>query len=51
MFAQNAWHYLSDLVQEGKVNKDRSDEIVKPTLVTINKEIVHHGALMAMGLE
>jgi NAD(P) transhydrogenase subunit alpha len=51
MFAQNAWHYLSYLVQEGKVNKDRSDEIVKPTLVTINKEIVHHGALMAMGLE
>jgi len=51
MFAQNAWHFLSYLVREGKINKDPADEIVKPTLVTIDKKIVHHGALMAMGLE
>jgi len=51
MFAQNAWHFLSYLVREGKINKDQADDIVKPTLVTIDKRIIHHGALMAMGLE
>ncbi|MDW7729843.1 MAG: NAD(P) transhydrogenase subunit alpha [Bacillota bacterium] len=51
MFAQNAWHFISYLVQEGKVNTDIDDDIVHPTLVTTGKRIVHHGALMAMGIE
>ena len=51
MFAQNAWHFLSYLIENGKLKRDRSDEIIHGTMVTENGEIVHHGALMAMGLE
>lgn len=51
MFAQNAWHFLSYIVQDGVIKTDTSDEIVHSTLVTYNKNIVHHGTLLSMGLE
>jgi H+-translocating NAD(P) transhydrogenase subunit alpha len=51
MFAQNAWHFLSYIVRDGALNTDTSDEIINSTLVTCNKNIVHHGTLLSMGLK
>ncbi len=51
MFAQNAWHFLSYIVKDGAVKTDTSDEIIHSTLVTLNNKIVHHGTLLAMGME
>ncbi|MGM0688158.1 MAG: NAD(P) transhydrogenase subunit alpha [Bacillota bacterium] len=51
MFAQSTFNFLSYLLQEGKVKTDTSDEIIQSTLVTHGGRIVHHGTLMAMGLE
>jgi len=50
MFAWNAWHFLSYLVQNGRINTSREDEIVESTMVTYSGQIVHYGALLAMGL-
>jgi len=50
MFAQNAWHFVSYIVQEGRFKTDTGDEIVHSTLVTCDRNIVHHGTLSAMGL-
>lgn len=51
MFAQNARHFLNHLVKEGYVNIDPADQIVNSTLVTRDGQVVHHGTLLAMGLE
>lgn len=51
MFAQNLWHFLQYLVQDGSFNMDRSDDIIRQTLVTTGGRIVHRGTLLAMGEE
>lgn len=51
MFAQSTFNFLSYLLQDGTVKTDTSDEIIQSTLVTHGGRIVHHGTLMAMGLE
>lgn len=48
MFAQNIYNYLMNVVQDGKINIDTNDEITASSLVTINKKVVHAGALSAM---
>lgn len=48
MFAQNIYNYLMNVVQEGQLNIDMSDEITAKSLVTIDKKVVHAGALSAM---
>lgn len=48
LFAHNLFNFLSYLVHDGKVRADRSDEIIGPTLVTLDGEVVHAGALEAM---
>jgi len=48
LFAHNLFHFVSYLVEDGKVRADRGDEIIGPTLVTLNGEVVHDGALEAM---
>lgn len=50
MYANAVYSFVEQLVREGRVVIDRSDEIVNSTLVTIGGEIVHHGTLKAMGL-
>ncbi|NLZ64036.1 MAG: NAD(P) transhydrogenase subunit alpha [Lentisphaerae bacterium] len=49
MFAQNVYHLVKYLVQDGRIVLDRSDEIVAGILTTIDGELVHKGALEAMG--
>ena len=51
MFAQNIYNLTKFLTHDGKIQLDMNDEIVKSILVTINGEIVHAGALEAMGLK
>jgi NAD(P) transhydrogenase subunit alpha len=48
MFAQNVYNFLSFLVCDGSIKLDSSDEIIASSLVTIDKKIVHAGALAAM---
>lgn len=50
LFAHNLLHFLSYLVKDGVVRADRDDEIIGPTLVTLNGEVIHAGALEAMAL-
>ncbi len=50
LFSHNLFHFLSYLVEDGRVRADRNDEIIGPTLVTLNGEVVHEGALEAMAL-
>ncbi len=50
LFSHNLFHFLSYLVEDGHVRADRGDEIIGPTLVTLNGEVVHEGALEAMAL-
>lgn len=50
MFAKNIANFVKFLVHDGKISLDRNDEIIAKTLTTINNQIVHHGALEAMGL-
>jgi NAD(P) transhydrogenase subunit alpha len=49
MFAHNIYHYLANLVDNGKLNINTDDEIIEKSLVTIDGKIVHKGALAAMG--
>ena len=44
MFANNIYNLLAYLAKDGKIVLDRDDPIVKSSLTTINKEIVHAGA-------
>jgi NAD(P) transhydrogenase subunit alpha len=48
LFAHNLFNFLSYLVCDGAVRADRTDEIIGPTLVTLDGEVVHAGALEAM---
>jgi NAD(P) transhydrogenase subunit alpha len=48
MFAHNIYHYLANLVHEGKVNLNMKDEIIASSLVTTEGKIVHAGALEAI---
>lgn len=50
MFAHNVYHLLKYLIKDGKLLLDRDDEIVDSILTTINGQVVHKGALEAMGL-
>ena len=49
MYANTVCSFVEALMRNGQMMIDRSDEIVNSTLVTIGGEIVHHGALKAMG--
>lgn len=51
MFSQNIYNFLKYIVKDGKVVLDRNDEIIAKTLVTIDGQLVHHGARLAMGLD
>ena len=50
MFANNVYHYLANLVENGTVKLDTTDEIIASSLVTRDSELVHKGALEAMGI-
>lgn len=49
MFAKNMQQLVKYLVRDGRVWLERDDEIVAGILTTIDGEIVHEGALEAMG--
>lgn len=48
MFSNNVYNLVTYLTKEGKIVLDRTDEIVKSILVSIDGEVVHTGALEAM---
>lgn len=48
MFSKNVLNFVANLVQDGKVVLDTTDEIIKETLVTKDGEIVHSGTLESM---
>ena len=50
MFAQNIYNLLKYLIKDDAVVLDRSDEIIKGILTTIDGEVVHEGAREAMGM-
>ncbi|HBK59510.1 MAG TPA: NAD(P)(+) transhydrogenase (Re/Si-specific) subunit alpha [Firmicutes bacterium] len=49
MFAQNVFNYAANLVKDGKIDVDMSDQIIASSLVTRDGVLVHAGALEAMG--
>ncbi len=51
MFSQNIYNFLKYITQDGQIVLDRNDEIIAKTLVTIDGQLVHHGARLAMGLD
>ncbi|HZK39427.1 MAG TPA: NAD(P)(+) transhydrogenase (Re/Si-specific) subunit alpha, partial [Clostridia bacterium] len=51
LFANNVYNLLKFLTKDNEIVLDRSDEIVKKILTTIDGEIVHDGARETMGLE
>ncbi len=51
MFAHNVYNLVAYLVKDGKLALNLEDEIVASILVTKDGEIVHAGALEAMGLK
>lgn len=48
MFANNVYNLVKYLTKDGKIELDRSDEIVSSILVSIDGQVVHAGALEAM---
>lgn len=50
MFANNIYNLLAFLCEDGKVALHREDPIVASSLTTIDKKIVHAGAIEAIGL-
>ena len=44
MFANNIYNLLAYLAKDGKISLDMDDDIVKSSLTTIDKKIVHKGA-------
>jgi len=48
MFSNNVYNLVSYLTKNGKIELDRSDEIVSSILVSIDGKVVHTGALEAM---
>jgi len=51
MFSKNIYNLLSYLIKDDKITLDLSDEIISSILVTKNGNIVHEGALEAMGMK
>ena len=51
MFAHNIYNLLKYLNKNGAIELDLSDEITSSILVTKDGEVVHEGALEAMGLK
>lgn len=51
MFSQNIYNFLKYITQDDQIVLDRNDEIIAKTLVTIDGQLVHHGARLAMGLD
>ena len=49
MFANNIYNLVSLLCEDGKVTLDMNDPIVASILTTRDKQVVHAGALEAMG--
>ncbi len=49
MFSNNLYHLVRYLVKDGQIKLDREDEIVSGILTTVGGNIVHKGALEAMG--
>jgi NAD(P) transhydrogenase subunit alpha len=49
MFAQNVFNYVANLVKDGEIHVNMSDEIIESSLVTRDGVLVHAGALEAMG--
>ncbi len=50
LYGKNMLEFVKNLFKNGLDTPDLDDEIVRHTLVTHNGDIVHHGALHAMGL-
>jgi len=50
MFANNIFHYISNMIDNGRLKLDTDDEIIASSLVTRDGKLVHAGALEAMGL-
>ena len=48
MFAHNIYNFVAYFVNNGEVKLDRNDEIIASSLVTIDGNLVHAGALEAM---
>jgi NAD(P) transhydrogenase subunit alpha len=51
MFSKNVYNLLEYLTKDGKIVLDMEDEIVASILVTKDGEILHEGALEAMGMK
>jgi H+-translocating NAD(P) transhydrogenase subunit alpha len=49
MFSNNILNYIVNLVREGRITLDMSDDIIASSLVTRDGKIVHAGTLEAMG--
>lgn len=49
MFANNVYNLVNYMIKDGAVTLDRNDEIIAKSLTTIDGEVVHAGALEAMG--
>lgn len=49
LYAQNMLHYVENLFPNGPGRMNLDDEIVRHSLVTRDRQIVHNGALKAMG--
>ena len=50
MFSNNLYNLVNYLVKDGRFTLDRSDEIIRKSLVCIDGQLVHQGAREAMGL-
>jgi NAD(P) transhydrogenase subunit alpha len=48
LYSRNVLAFLDVIVKEGKLNLDRSDEIVRDTLLTENGEILHESTKTAL---
>lgn len=51
MFSKNMYNLLDYLVKDGQIKLDMTDEIISSILVTRDGEILHEGALEAMGMK
>ena len=51
MFANNMYEFLACLIRDGKVDVNMEDEIIASSLVTKDGNVVHAGALEAMGMK
>ena len=50
MYARNVTAFLLHVVREGAIQSDRADEIVRETLLTQGREVVHPQGRAALGL-